>query len=235
MARKTKAEALETREDLLDAAEQVFLQRGVARTSMQDIAAAAGLTRGAVYWHFKDKAAVFEAMMDRVVMPCDAALANAMTGPAEQTLSALRLLAMVPLQAMVEHTRTQRTFHIAMHLTEYTGDMQQVQDRHRASIDEFLGHVETLMLRLRAREQLGAAVQPRAAAMGFFCLVDGMMRQWTLAPTSFDLLASGTQVIDTYLSGLLPRSSSAQALTATAPAAPAGSPRKTPVRRAPST
>ncbi len=234
MARKTKAEALETREDLLDAAEQVFLQRGVARTSMQDIAAAAGVTRGAVYWHFKDKAAVFDAMMDRVVMPCDAALAHAMTAPAEQTLSALRQLAMVPLQAMAEQARTQRTFHIAMHLTEYTEDMRQVQERHLASVEEFLGQVETLILRLRSQGQLGVRIEPRSAALGFLCLVDGMMRQWTMAPASFDLLASGAQVVDTYLAGLLPEGA-APALTATAPAAPARSPQKTRARPAPST
>jgi TetR/AcrR family transcriptional regulator, acrAB operon repressor len=234
MARKTKAEALETREDLLDAAELVFLQRGVARTSMQDIAAAAGLTRGAVYWHFKDKAAVFEAMMDRVVMPCEAAMEQALTVPAEQALSALRHLALVPLRAMVEHERTQRTFHIAMHLTEYTEDMRQVQERHLASIDEFLDQVETLILRLRLAGQLRADLESRAAALGFFCLVDGMMRQWTMAPASFDLLASGAQVVDTYLAGLLPQGAALE-LTATAPAAPARSPRKTRARPAPST
>jgi len=62
MARKTKLEALETRERLLDAGEVVFRQRGVTRTSLAEIAAAAGVTRGAVYWHFKDKAALFHAM-----------------------------------------------------------------------------------------------------------------------------------------------------------------------------
>ena len=49
MARKTKLEALETRERLLDAGEVVFRQRGVTRTSLAEIAAAAGVTRGAVY------------------------------------------------------------------------------------------------------------------------------------------------------------------------------------------
>ena len=60
--RKTKMEALETRGRLLDAADCVFRQRGVTRTSLAEIANAAGVTRGAVYWHFKDKAALFHAM-----------------------------------------------------------------------------------------------------------------------------------------------------------------------------
>ena len=64
MARRTKEDALATRDALLDAAERVFGRRGVARTSLAQIAEEAGLTRGAVYWHFKDKADLFTAMMD---------------------------------------------------------------------------------------------------------------------------------------------------------------------------
>ena len=69
MARKTKAEAAATREALLDAAEEVFLEKGVARTSLEQIARHAGMTRGAVYWHFKNKADLFQAMLGRVRMP----------------------------------------------------------------------------------------------------------------------------------------------------------------------
>ena len=56
MVRRTKADAEATRLSLLDAAEQLFQARGVSRTSLNDIATAAGTTRGAIYWHFKDKA-----------------------------------------------------------------------------------------------------------------------------------------------------------------------------------
>lgn len=71
MARRTKAEAEQTREQILDAAEAVFLDRGVARASLEEIAQAAGVTRGAVYWHFRNKADVFDAMYCRVHLPME--------------------------------------------------------------------------------------------------------------------------------------------------------------------
>src|SRR3954462_5605794 len=74
MVRRSKEDALATRNSLLDAAEHVFLAQGVAGTSLNDIAVAAGTTRGAIYWHFRDKADLFNAMMDRVVMPLQSAL-----------------------------------------------------------------------------------------------------------------------------------------------------------------
>ena len=50
----------------------MFRERGVTRTSLAEVATAAGMTRGAVYWHFKDKADLFRAMCDRATLPLDA-------------------------------------------------------------------------------------------------------------------------------------------------------------------
>lgn len=54
MVRRTKEEAQETRQQILEAAEKAFHARGVARTTLADIAKLAGVTRGAIYWHFQD-------------------------------------------------------------------------------------------------------------------------------------------------------------------------------------
>ena len=66
MARRTKQEAAATRAALLDAAEEVFLERGVSRASLEVISRRAGVTRGALYWHFRNKGDLFRAMLERV-------------------------------------------------------------------------------------------------------------------------------------------------------------------------
>ncbi len=71
MARRAPEEAALTRDAMIDAAERMFYEKGVARTTLQDIARAAGVTRGAFYWHFKDKGELFCAMLDRVRLPFD--------------------------------------------------------------------------------------------------------------------------------------------------------------------
>lgn len=58
--RKTKAEAQKTREQLLQSALDTFYRQGVAKTPLQAIARNAGVTRGALYWHFKNKEELFE-------------------------------------------------------------------------------------------------------------------------------------------------------------------------------
>lgn len=67
MARKTKEDAQKTRDQILDAAEHVFYQKGYTLTTMTDIADAAQLSRGAVYGHYKGKLEVATAMAERVI------------------------------------------------------------------------------------------------------------------------------------------------------------------------
>ena len=59
MARKTKRQAQETKQQIIDAALRLFTVQGVSATSLSDIASAAGVTRGAIYWHFKNKVDLF--------------------------------------------------------------------------------------------------------------------------------------------------------------------------------
>ncbi|HPW30603.1 MAG TPA: TetR family transcriptional regulator, partial [Rhodoferax sp.] len=90
MARRTKEDALATRELLLDAAERVFHRRGVSRTTLQEIAQDAGLTRGAIYWHFQNKGELFHAMMERVTLPMMARMTEISPADEDRPLEKIR-------------------------------------------------------------------------------------------------------------------------------------------------
>jgi len=55
------------REEILEAATQVFAERGFARTKISDIAAAAGVSHGLLYHYFDSKAGVFGAMVEAMI------------------------------------------------------------------------------------------------------------------------------------------------------------------------
>ena len=60
-----KAEQSEaTRTALLQAARELFTERGYADTGTEDIAQRAGVTRGAIYYQFRDKAGLFYAVVE---------------------------------------------------------------------------------------------------------------------------------------------------------------------------
>ncbi|WP_372747351.1 TetR/AcrR family transcriptional regulator [Litorivivens sp.] len=57
------ARANRTRAEILNAAEQLFASRGFAATRLEDVAEEVGVTRAALFYHFKDKQMLFEAMI----------------------------------------------------------------------------------------------------------------------------------------------------------------------------
>jgi AcrR family transcriptional regulator len=70
MARRVARRAPEvSRGEILDAALACFSARGYHETSVDDIAERAGLSKGAIYWHFAGKRELFLALLDRAVEP----------------------------------------------------------------------------------------------------------------------------------------------------------------------
>lgn len=67
MARRTKEDAEQTRIDLLSAALDLFCEKGYSRTTFDDIAKKINLTKGAVYWHFRNKADLLTALIREMV------------------------------------------------------------------------------------------------------------------------------------------------------------------------
>ena len=57
--RKTKEDSEKTRQDIIDAGIAIFSENWYASVKMSDIAKKAGITRGAIYWHFKNKMILF--------------------------------------------------------------------------------------------------------------------------------------------------------------------------------
>lgn len=89
MARRTRAEMEETRATLLATARKVFSERGYADTSMDDLTAQAGLTRGALYHHFGDKKGLLLAVVEQLDAEMDARL-QAITDTAEDAWEGFR-------------------------------------------------------------------------------------------------------------------------------------------------
>jgi TetR/AcrR family acrAB operon transcriptional repressor len=202
MARRSKEEALATRNNLLDAAERVFLAQGVAGTSLNDIAMAAGTTRGAIYWHFRDKADLFNAMMDRVVMPLQCALASVQEPTGGDPLPALKKALRAALRQTVVDPQTRRVFEVATHKVEYVDSLCAVRERHREMRDRVVGQFRQALLRSAEWNGLHLAIPAATAARGLHALVDGLIQDWLLDPEGFDLETVGAKAIEAYLQGV---------------------------------
>jgi TetR/AcrR family acrAB operon transcriptional repressor len=202
MVRRTKQEALETRSRILDTAERVFHEKGVSRTSLADIASAAGVTRGAIYWHFENKADLFAAMMDRVMLPMEAMAKHAVADDSDDPLGSVRACALEVLQRTATDPRSQRVFDIVSHKCEYVDDMAQLRARHLQARGQCLARIEKGLRNAVRKKQLPRGTDARAAAVGLHALIDGLIKNWVLDPAQFALGREAGPMIDCYIAGL---------------------------------
>jgi TetR/AcrR family acrAB operon transcriptional repressor len=201
MARRTKEEALETRNRILDAAELIFERRGVSRTSLQDIAQGAQVSRGAIYWHFKDKADLFTAMMERATMPMEAAY-RAFDPDRDDPLAYIERQVMETLRIAATNAQVRRAFDIATHKVEYVDELLAVRDRRIACRNECLAEGERVLRCAAQRGLLASRTPARALALGLHALVDGLIQTWMLDTEAFDLVRVGRQVVRSHVNGM---------------------------------
>lgn len=201
MARKTKEQAQATREQLLDAAEAVFHRKGVAKTTLDEVAREAGMTRGAVYWHFANKSELFVAVCDRVALPMQGMLDEIAAAPGPDPLGALRTSAVNALKQVGTDARTQRVFEILFFRAEWNEEVDAVKIRESEMAQRCNNHLQRIFLAAQQCGQLPVSTNPLLAAFFFNAVMVGSFSEW-LESRPFDLAANAEWLVDKALAGL---------------------------------
>lgn len=196
MVKKTKEEAQETRNRLLDTAEEVFHSKGVSQTTLNDIASAAGMTRGAIYWHFKNKLDLFNALCDRVTLPLETRAEASASAEVADPLGELRETARFLFQQVARDVHTRRVFDILFNKCEFVSELGPIVERDNRVRDEFKQRFERVFVNAKARGQLPECLDNRLAVISYQSFVKGILRTWLLEPDSFDLEQDGNRMMD---------------------------------------
>ncbi|WP_417681805.1 TetR family transcriptional regulator [Pseudidiomarina aquimaris] len=202
MVRRTKADALTTKNELLDAAERLFSERGVSNTSMMQVAEAAGVTRGAIYHHFENKLDLIYALMERVSLPVDEMRDELRAQLPDEPLRQLRERSLHIVHQVQYDPHMQALVNILCHKCEYVEDTLPIHLRHLSGrnecIEEFIKLIELAQQQGSVRPDL----EPKTFVIGLFALVDGLFYNWLLDTDYFDLCTAAERTIDTYLAGI---------------------------------
>lgn len=202
MARCTKEEALATRDRLLDAAELVFSEKGVSRTSLHDIAEAAGVSRGAIYWHFKNKADLFNAMMERITLPMEDSMQQIGQDIEQDPLDELQRAILDAMRKIALDERTRRVFEVATLKVEYVDELLAVKARHLQCYVDGARQMRRSLEESALRRAVTLRMPPAVAAQGLHALMVGLIHTWLLEPSSFELVVVAEVAVATYLTGL---------------------------------
>lgn len=192
MARRTKEDAEKTRESLLDAAEAVFLRKGVAASTLEDIAKEAGVTRGAIYWHFENKIAIFRAMHDRVKSPMDVLFEELTAGP--DPLSGLRTLCQHVLSRVVEDEHARNVFTILRLRADNMEDGQEIIAKRKEVIEKFI----RVFKLVEKSGRLAPGMTPETAALGLHTVFSGLFWDYLTMPEIYPMSRMGPLLMDGY-------------------------------------
>ena len=174
MARKTKEEALTTRAQIIDAARRVFHAEGVNRSTLDKVARAAGVTRGAVYWHFANKSELFLAVKQTYM--CEFDRLQSLLDEEEAPLDAMTRYLQALFAVLLENQTARETFEIILLRCEYVEEFHEVLQVITQPCTNILSAYERLYRAAAANQQLKPGLDPDLLALDTMAFAIGTIR-----------------------------------------------------------
>lgn len=195
MARKTKAEALKTRQMLIESAIEQFAHHGVANTTLTDIADAAGVTRGAVYWHFTSKIDIFNAIWEQQAPLREIIYHQTKDDVCSSPLMHLRNQFVIALQYIAADPRLRALLQILYHRCEFIDDMMP-EEEIRQKIGFSHAHVRQVLNESIAAGLLPADLNINVVLIMLHGFFSGVVKNWLMDPEKFDLYQHAPALVD---------------------------------------
>ena len=180
MVRKTKEDAELTRQRIIDAAKEVFLKRGVSRSTLEHIALQAEVTRGAVYWHFKNKSEIFYAIRDRVFLPLIDRMDDSLVTPSktDDPLTQIENALWDTINELNENIEMRQIYEIMMIKCEYVDEFATVLQQILNNCSNITEKIQLAYERAKAQNILESAHSPHALALDTHLFFSGLLHMW---------------------------------------------------------
>ncbi len=202
--RRTKAEAKETRQQILLAAERVFYEKGVAHASMEDVARAAGVTRGAIYWHFANRADLVLELYNSLPLPQEELIARELEAENADVLAVLERVGREWLDVLAADEHRQRILSILLRC-DTSGEFAAISERQNDIDDEHMQALEAAFAKAQHQGRLCACWTPRSAAAQLRWVIKGLCSEWLLFGRRFDIACEGKEALSRLFGSYAPR------------------------------
>ena len=194
--RKTKEEAYQTRCNLLAAALTVFYERGVSKASLDEIAKTAGVTRGALYWHFKNKKDLFEAPFQIHYANVEQQLEQVLHS--DQTTEPLDFLYNSVLQhfeSLVNDHDFRKFNTILLYRCEQTQDNLSIVELTRQYHRRWDLLLHNIINECKRKQILDQKLNTERAVLSLISTISGLSASWLDDPQAFDLMQHAPAII----------------------------------------
>jgi TetR/AcrR family acrAB operon transcriptional repressor len=183
--RRTKEEAALTRDAIVEAALHCFDEQGIAQSTLDGIAARAGVTKGAIYHHFNGKDEIFHEIRERVSLPLlDTADTTLLSGGARPALARIEAFLLGFVHTLDNDARTRKALGVMHFKCEYVGDRRSELPGMLQKFQYLLVAFEGAYREARKTGELRAGIAPDLAALETSLFLNGLVRLWLLDATA---------------------------------------------------
>ena len=193
--RKTKTEAQKTRQHLLDAALEVFWRDGVTRASLQAIAQEAGVTRGALYWHFKNKEYLFETLFEQQYADFFAAFNDQTLRDNQDVWTHLQHNLTTMFETLATRESKHKFCNVMFSKCEQTASNETITELACRYHRLFQKQIAYALQLSREQGRLPENTDIELAAIYLESSLVGLIKIWIDEPERFDLIAKSKRVI----------------------------------------
>ena len=199
--KRTKEEAAVTRATLLKTALSVFSAKGYAATTLDDIAKAAKVTRGAIYWHFKSKADLYNTLVQEFSARGSIVVQEA-AAEGGTLIDILRRIFVRVCTLIEEDKETRAVMELTLFKTGLDPELQTGRKKQIESGNALLKGITEAMSQGIAQDTLRSDINPADMARAFIAFENGAIQLWLLTPRSFSLKSSAEAFADILVAGL---------------------------------
>ncbi len=187
---------LDTKDRILDAAEDVFNGKGYSKTTLNDIAEATGMTRGAIYWNFKNKEDLFNEMCERARALVRERLQVPVIRTVENPIDFLKVFHARLVQVIVENTHIRKVFAILMLRCEQTEETSHIYMRVQKWRAGMKAVLKESLVSAQEKGFLPKDLDVTMAVEMLYYTYWGMVRNWVMTPQAYDLVSYGRRQLD---------------------------------------
>jgi TetR/AcrR family acrAB operon transcriptional repressor len=199
--KRTKEEAAVTRATVLKAALSVFSSKGYAAATLDDVAAAARVTRGAIYWHFKGKADLYNTLTNELSAR-GANLVQQAVAEGGTFLDVLRRIFVRQCALIEEDKEARAVMELALFKTGLDTELQAGRKKQLEAGNALLAGVTVTMKQGIAQGFLRDDLDPADMARAFIAFENGVIQLWLTSPKSFSLKISAEPFADILIAGI---------------------------------
>ena len=199
--RKTKEQAQQTKDSILMAALDCFSSKGFFNTSLDDIAKTAEVTRGAVYWHFKNKAEIFDSLHDLLHEPFIHMIAKDLETDSDSPLKQLQQLVINLLMELESNDTKVRILRL-FYQCDYSGDLLQFKQKHQDNKLKSLKLLSAYFERAQKKNLLNESAKPLVLTLTLHCFLKGILYEFLTGSNMIDLKTQAKDLTTQLFHGL---------------------------------